>query len=127
MIPGIPLRGCAPAAGGERKRTPWERGECVKDDYPIRFSNDNPLQTGGGCSPSLSPTPDRIGRCTMGNPEKNVMEKRQDSRHPAQGVRPGGRGCSLHHPNFFIASLSISIHAVGVGCRWGPEFSQPVP
>ena len=51
MIPGILLRGCAPAAGGERERTPWERRECVKNDYPIRFSNDNPSADGRGMLP----------------------------------------------------------------------------
>ena len=97
MIPGIPLRGCAPAAGGERKRTPWERlrsrttrGIGRKNSIPT--SNDNPLQTGGGCSPTLSPPPDRIGWGTLGNPEKNALRRDMIPGIPLRGCAPAAGG-----------------------------------
>ena len=62
MIHGIPLRGCAPAAGGERTRTPWEslksrttRGIGRKTSIPT--SNDNPSADGKEMLPLPEPTP----------------------------------------------------------------------
>ena len=95
MIPCIPLRGCAPAAGGSANANPpWER---QKPSLPTRISKPpvNTLREWDIPSPSVSP--DGIGRCIVGK----IIS---------------GYEMFASSSKLFFASLSISIHAVGFGC-----------